>query len=85
MKPVVAFTPSARRISLRCDRDCVYRARLVRLPGGSVTAWKNGRTWAGQRLFVLAGLVTLLALLRKRHVERIEAEAVGEPAFASAA
>ena len=33
IKPVVAFAPRTRRISLRCDRDCVYRARLVRLPG----------------------------------------------------
>jgi hypothetical protein len=49
IKPVVAFTPPARRISLRCDRDCVYRARLLRLPAGSVTAWKNGRGTAGLR------------------------------------
>ena len=50
IKPVVAFTPRTRRISLRCDRDCVYRARLVRLPAGSVTAWRNGRLAAGKRL-----------------------------------
>jgi hypothetical protein len=43
IKPVVAFTPKTRTISLRCNRDCVYRARLRRLPTGSVTAWKNGR------------------------------------------
>lgn len=49
IKPVVAFTPPGRRISLRCDRDCVYRARLLRLPAGSVTAWKNGRSAAGVR------------------------------------
>ncbi|MGH3070737.1 MAG: hypothetical protein ACRDNB_00515 [Gaiellaceae bacterium] len=49
IKPVIAFTPRARRISLRCDRDCVYRARLLRLPAGSVTAWKNGRSPAGVR------------------------------------
>jgi hypothetical protein len=49
IKPVVAFAPSTRRISLRCDRDCVYRARLLRLPAGSVTAWKNGRSGAGAR------------------------------------
>ena len=50
VKPVVAFTPLLRRISLRCDRDCVYRARLVRLPTGSVTAWRNGRAAPGSRL-----------------------------------
>ena len=49
IKPVVAFAPPARRISLRCDRDCVYRARLLRLPAGSVTAWKNGRSGGGVR------------------------------------
>ena len=49
IKPVVAFTPPTRRISLRCDRDCVYRARLLRLPAGSVTAWKNGRSAGGIR------------------------------------
>ena len=49
IKPVVAFAPPARRISLRCDRDCVYRARLLRLPAGSVTAWRNGRSARGVR------------------------------------
>ena len=49
IKPAVAFTPKTRTISLRCDRDCVYRARLVRLPAGSVTAWKNGRAKPGKR------------------------------------
>ena len=49
IKPVVAFAPRTRTISLRCDRDCVYRARLVRLPAGSITAWKNGRSSPGSR------------------------------------
>jgi hypothetical protein len=49
IKPVVAFSPRDRRISLRCDRDCVFRARLLRLPTESVTAWKNGRATAGAR------------------------------------
>ncbi len=58
IKPVVAFAPAARRISLRCNRDCVYRARLLRLPAGSVTAWKNGRLAGGKRLsFVLGARV----------------------------
>ena len=50
VKPVVAFSPVLRRISLRCDRDCVYRARLVRLASGSVTAWRNGRAAPGARV-----------------------------------
>ena len=49
IRPVVAFAPRTRTISLRCDRDCVYRARLVRLPAGSITAWKNGRAGPGSR------------------------------------
>jgi hypothetical protein len=49
IRPRVAFAPRTRTISLRCDRDCVYRARLVRLPAGSVTAWKNGRSRPGVR------------------------------------
>jgi hypothetical protein len=49
IKPVTAFAPRDRRISLRCDRDCVYRARLLRLPAGSITAWKNGRSSRGVR------------------------------------
>ena len=55
VKPVVAFTPPVRRISLRCDRDCVFRARLVRLHTGSVTAWRNGRLGAGGRLSFTLG------------------------------
>ena len=55
IKPLVAFTPKTRTISLRCNRDCVYRARLVRLPTGSVTAWKNGRTGPGLRRSITLG------------------------------
>lgn len=58
IRPVVAFAPRDRRISLRCDRDCVYRARLIRLPAGSLTAWKNGRSPAkGRRSFQLGARV----------------------------
>ncbi len=39
--------------------------------------------FAGGAIFVAAGLVAMVALLRKRHVARIEAQA-GEPALASA-
>jgi hypothetical protein len=49
IRPRVAFTPKTRSISLRCDRDCVYRARLLKLPAGSVTAWRNGRARPGVR------------------------------------
>ena len=41
--------------------------------------------FAGAAVFVAASLVVFLALLRKRHVARIEAEVENEPALASAA
>jgi EmrB/QacA subfamily drug resistance transporter len=40
--------------------------------------------FAGGALFVLAGLVVMLALLRRHHVARIEAEAAQQPAVVNA-
>ena len=53
---------------------------------GSAEALVNGFHWAfaGGVVFILTGLVVLLALLRRHHVAQIEAEATGEPAFAGA-
>jgi EmrB/QacA subfamily drug resistance transporter len=53
--------------------------------GGGNEALVTGFHWAfaGAALFVAAGLVTMLALLRKHHVARIEAEAAeGTPVLA---
>jgi len=57
-----------------------------RSSAGGAEALVTGFQWAfaGGVLFILAGLVVLLALLRRHHVARIEAEAVGEPALAGA-
>jgi EmrB/QacA subfamily drug resistance transporter len=57
-----------------------------RSSAGSAEALVTGFHWAfaGGVLFILAGLVVLVAMLRRHHVARIEAEAVGEPAFAGA-
>ncbi|MEX1357107.1 MAG: MFS transporter [Gaiellaceae bacterium] len=57
-----------------------------RSSAGGAEALVTGFHWAfaGGVLFILAGLVVLLALLRRHHVARIEAEAVGEPAMAGA-
>jgi EmrB/QacA subfamily drug resistance transporter len=57
-----------------------------RSSAGGAEALVQGFHWAfaGGVLFILAGLVVLLALLRRHHVARIEAEAVGEPALAGA-
>lgn len=41
--PKVSFDLRARSINLRCNLDCVYRARLVKLPKLSTTAAKSGR------------------------------------------
>jgi EmrB/QacA subfamily drug resistance transporter len=51
--------------------------------GGQAEALVHGFHWAfaGSALFVLAGLGVMLALLRQRHVARIEAEAQAAPAM----
>jgi EmrB/QacA subfamily drug resistance transporter len=57
-----------------------------RSSAGSAEALVEGFHWAfgGGVVFILGGLVVLLALLRRRHVERIEAEATGEPVLVGA-
>ncbi len=54
--------------------------------GGSKAALVHGfhYAFAGAAVFVIAALVLMLALLRKRDVARIEAEATGEPAIVGA-
>jgi hypothetical protein len=46
LAPTVAFDLRTRKIRLRCDLDCTYRARLVKLPAGSTTAARSGRAAA---------------------------------------
>ena len=46
IKPRTAFSARTLGISLRCDLDCVYRARLVKLPAGTTTAATSGRAKA---------------------------------------
>lgn len=43
LAPTVRFDLRKRSIRLRCDLDCVYRARLVKLPARSTTAARSGR------------------------------------------
>ena len=52
---VTAFVTRDRTISLRCHRDCIYRARLVRLPLASPTVVRSGRALAGKRMQVTLG------------------------------
>ena len=47
LKPKVTFVARTLSIALRCDLDCVYRARLVKHPGSSTTAAASGRGKAG--------------------------------------
>ena len=51
--------------------------------GGDAAALVHGFQWAfaGGAVFVLGGLAIMLALLRQRHVARIEAEAQAAPAL----
>jgi hypothetical protein len=46
LAPTVSFDPRKRSIRLRCNLDCVYRARLVKLPARSTTAARSGRAAA---------------------------------------
>jgi hypothetical protein len=43
LAPTVSFNLRARSIRLRCDLDCTYRARLVKLPARGTTSAKSGR------------------------------------------
>ncbi|HVM68722.1 MAG TPA: hypothetical protein VM204_02675 [Gaiellaceae bacterium] len=43
LKPKVTWAPRTLSFSLRCDLDCVWRARLVRLPAGGTTVAASGR------------------------------------------
>jgi len=52
LKPKTAFSARTLGISLRCDLDCVYRARLVKLPVGSTTAAVSGRAKADARVAI---------------------------------
>ena len=48
VKPsILAFNSKPLGIRLQCDVDCVYRARLVKLPRGSTTLATSGRLAAG--------------------------------------
>ena len=52
LRPKVTFKARTLALTLRCDLDCVYRARLVKLPAGSTTAAKSGRGQADLQLTV---------------------------------
>ena len=52
---VTAFVTRDRTISLRCHRDCIYRARLLRLPLASPTVARSGLALAGKRVQVTLG------------------------------
>jgi len=52
LKPKVTFVARTLSIALRCDLDCVYRARLVKQPGGSTTAAASGRGKAGTAITI---------------------------------
>jgi hypothetical protein len=52
---VTSFTTQDRTISLRCHRDCTYRAKLARLPLASPIVARSGRAAAGKRIQVTLG------------------------------
>ncbi|MGH3049874.1 MAG: MFS transporter, partial [Gaiellaceae bacterium] len=65
----------------------VAASRSARAGGSDAHALVAGFHWAfaGGAIFVVVALATMLAMLRKRHVARIEAEASsGEPLMVNA-
>ena len=46
IRPTISFDAKRLAIRFRCDRDCIYRTRLVKLPARSTTAALSGRTKA---------------------------------------
>jgi hypothetical protein len=52
LKPRVAFDPRRLSVAFRCNLDCVWRARLVKLPAGSTTAARSGRALRDERTVV---------------------------------
>ena len=55
LKPRVTWRAATMSFALRCDLDCVWRARLVRLPAGSTTAAASGRGKAATPVAVSLG------------------------------
>jgi hypothetical protein len=49
-RPTAAFTNATRTISLRCERACKYRGRLLRLPRRTPVAVATGTAPAGMRV-----------------------------------
>jgi hypothetical protein len=49
-KVSAAFTTAERTISLRCERACTYRARLLHLPRRNAVVVKTGKAGAGRRV-----------------------------------
>ena len=54
-KVSAAFAAPVRTISLRCQRACTYRARLLRLPRRTAVATTTGRAAAGRLIRVPVG------------------------------
>jgi hypothetical protein len=52
---VTSFATQDRTISLRCHRDCIYRAKLVRLPLASPVLARRGQALAGERVQLTFG------------------------------
>jgi hypothetical protein len=52
LAPTVSFDLRKRSFRLRCNLDCVYRARLVKLPARTTTAARSGRAAAGRPVTV---------------------------------
>ncbi len=74
-----AFTTGQRTISLRCERACTYRARLLRLPRRTPEAVTTGRVAAGRRAQVLLEPAALTPSWYQLSVHFVDAALPGRP------
>ena len=74
-----AFKAPERTISLRCERACTYRARLLRLPSRKLTAVETGRAAAGQRVQVTLAPTELTPSWYQLSVSFLDASLPGRP------
>ncbi len=78
-KVSTAFTTAQRTISLRCERACTYRARLLRLPRRSLVTATSGSAAARQRLQVRLGPAESTPGWYQLAVSLVDAELPGRP------
>jgi hypothetical protein len=78
-RPSAAFTTGARTISLRCERACTYRARLLRLPRRNAVAIVTGKAAANSRVRIRLQAPKLQAGWHQLTVSVVDTALPGRP------